>query len=89
MTPTDFYGILLPICMRYQGSITGGYRSAKRNELVGGHPNSRHLLGLAFDVVLDNMSLAHDFADECRRQGMKALLEDIGEVNEHIHVQVP
>lgn len=34
-------------------SVTSWYRTEKRNKKVGGRPTSRHLKGLAVDVVYD------------------------------------
>jgi len=34
-------------------SITSWYRTEQRNKRVGGRPTSRHLKGLAVDVVYD------------------------------------
>ena len=38
--------------------INSGYRSKRLNALVGGVPNSRHLLGKAADIHCDNMAYA-------------------------------
>lgn len=36
--------------------ITSGYRCPSRNRVVGGVPNSQHVLGLAADVVVDGLT---------------------------------
>ena len=59
MTPVDLFLLLMSLALRYPLSLSGGGRTKKRNKLVGGHPNSRHLLWLAWDVVLDDMSPAN------------------------------
>jgi hypothetical protein len=45
------------ICSRHGGSITGGPRTERRNEAVGGHENSWHLWrrgGLGVDIAFDD-----------------------------------
>ena len=42
-------------------SGTSGKRSVKRNAAVGGHPESKHLYGLAADYVSDNGAYAKAF----------------------------
>jgi hypothetical protein len=44
---------VLTVCFRFRGSVTSWCRSKERNALVGGHPASQHLDGLAMDVVYD------------------------------------
>lgn len=46
----DFWVKVNECCLLYGGSITSGIRSSARNHAVGGHPQSRHLLGLAADI---------------------------------------
>lgn len=68
-----------PVFMRHLGTlrkhfdapiiISSGYRCAKRNEEVGGKPDSAHLLGLAVDIRIEGaearrllgLAIAHDF----------------------------
>ena len=45
-----FWPIVNEGAMRFGGSVVSGIRSEERNEMVGGHPESRHVLGLAADV---------------------------------------
>lgn len=83
MTHAEFYVLVVILCQRFHGTMTSGVRSWKRNSAVGGHPNSRHLLGLAIDVVLDEKGLNGQlFMSECERQGLVCLDED-----DHFHVQ--
>lgn len=97
MTPQEFHQILDPIIVRYDGSVTSARRSIARNASVGGSNNSRHLLDMAKDVVLDNptetmmirengqdtvYSMIDAFIKECRRQGLIAI-----DYETYIHVQ--
>lgn len=49
----DFAYSVKLICWHFNGSEVSGSRSEIRNARVSGHPRSRHLLGLAADVVFD------------------------------------
>lgn len=40
-------------CADAKASVTSWYRTERRNKRVGGRPTSRHLKGLAADVVYD------------------------------------
>jgi hypothetical protein len=99
MSPQEFRNIVEAIIIRYDGSETSGRRSITHNAKVGGSNNSRHLFGLAVDVVLDNpeesimirigqkdtvYSMVDAFIAECERQGLRAFDEKT-----HIHVQTP
>lgn len=50
--------ILVDLCLLGGGSLTGGPRTLDRNELVGGHKESRHLFqfghGMAADLMFDS-----------------------------------
>jgi uncharacterized phosphosugar-binding protein len=83
MNPTEFADIVRPIISRFNGSVTSGLRSVKRNEDVGGKEESRHLYDTAKDVVLDNSDDNDAFIKECKRQGLWAQLSNDGA----IHVQ--
>ncbi len=41
------------VCLTYHGSVTSWWRSVARNMAKGGVENSKHLYGLAVDVVYD------------------------------------
>ena len=84
MTPAEFADIMRPIAMHYGASVTSGLRSRKHYEKVGGHPESRHLLDLAKDYILDNSDDNEAFMAECHRHGLKAIPSNNGA----IHVQV-
>jgi hypothetical protein len=93
MSPQEFHNLIDPIIVRYDGSVTSGRRSISHNARVGGSNNSRHLLNMAVDVVLDDpkdsimiknvvYSMVEAFINECKRQGLIAINE-----GDHIHVQ--
>jgi len=82
MSAIEFLQLILTLKVRYKFSVTSWIRSPKRNRAKGGSSNSRHLLGLAVDVVLDNKSDKYQFKKECTRLGLKWLDE-----GDHIHVQ--
>ena len=44
---------IIGYCADARASVTSWYRTALHNAKVGGRPNSRHLRGLAADVVYD------------------------------------
>ncbi len=66
-------------------SETSGKRSVERNESVGGHPDSKHVLGMARDFVSDQrgMEAAQRAAN---RLGLWTLLHDVGS-GSHLHTQ--
>lgn len=51
MTLADFAEAAATYCFETGGSVTSWVRSPARNVAVGGHKRSRHLVGLAVDVV--------------------------------------
>ena len=71
------------LCLVFEGSVTSGRRTQKRNKLVGGVEHSLHLVGLAADIVLDEPSKHGELLEACGRLGLRAIDE-----GDHIHVQV-
>lgn len=69
------------LCMAYGGSVTSWIRTPSRNKLVGGAVNSRHKLGLAMDVVLDDPLNNQLFILAAQDMGLWTLDE-----GDHIHV---
>jgi hypothetical protein len=65
-------------------SITSWIRSKKRNAQIGGVIDSRHLLGLAVDCVLDDGMEKPEFIKHCVNLGLQPIEE-----GDHIHVQEP
>ena len=82
MTTTEFLSLITTLRNRYPFSVTSWLRTPKRNKEVGGVANSRHLLGLAVDTVLDAEGDKPAFIADVGRLGLKALDE-----GDHIHVQ--
>lgn len=68
---------------RFLFSVTSWGRTPKRNKLVGGKENSKHLSLLAVDVVLDDPSFKDAFIEAARSSDLKCIDE-----GDHIHVQV-
>jgi uncharacterized protein YcbK (DUF882 family) len=54
MTVGDFCERVNDGCQRFGGSVISWTRSPARNASIDGHPKSRHLKGLACDIVFDN-----------------------------------
>lgn len=75
---------ILSLAVKYPLSVSSWIRSPVRNVMVGGHERSLHLLGLAVDIVLDDMGRTKDFIRDCHRIGLIAVDE-----KDHIHVQIP
>lgn len=84
MHVSDFLMTVYPLITRFNGSVTSWYRTVKHNAQVGGDPNSRHLYGLAIDVVLDNDIDKERFISECRKRFGLAAVDE----GDHVHVQV-
>lgn len=82
-TNVKFVQALENLRAAYEFSVTSWYRSKKHNAKVGGHPASKHLIGLGVDVVLDDPRLTGQFMGAARMQNLLALDE-----KDHIHVQV-
>lgn len=84
MTPGRMYDILLGYALQYPFSVTSGHRTLKRNETVGGSAGSRHLRGMAFDIVFDDGVAAL----ACRHAMRTDHPEwDVVEEDDHTHVE--
>lgn len=80
----DFPAKVLYLATAFNLSITSWIRSRKRNDAVGGVSDSRHLVGLAVDVVLDAGESREGFLRECKALGLQVIDE-----KDHLHVQEP
>lgn len=63
-------------------SETSGRRTQKRNSQVGGGDQSRHLCGMARDLVPDDWTEAPAIIKAAKKLGLDAVLE-----NDHIHIE--
>lgn len=85
MTPLEFHQHLIALSTRFHFRVTSYYRSVAANNLehIKGHHNSRHMLWLAADIILDDATDAVPLVIECKRMGLSAFNE-----GDHIHIQV-
>lgn len=78
----EFARHLHDYCLAYSASVTSWIRTPDHNIRVGGVPNSRHLLGVAADVIYDG-SPPGDQADAMlARRGLQRIRE-----GDHDHIQ--
>lgn len=82
MSLSDFYVLIFALCRIFGGSTTSGIRSIKRNILVGGVPDSKHLTGFGVDIVLDDPKKRVAFIAAVEAVGLRAIDE-----GDHMHVQ--
>lgn len=64
--------------------FTSGWRSEKQNERVGGHPRSRHLAGVAVDVVVGAEGKPH-LLQSARHLGATEIIDE----GDHVHLAWP
>lgn len=76
---------------QYLGSlhVNSGFRCQALNDIVGGRPNSRHMLGLAADVVPVTMDLHEAFERASRLMlgPLSSIDQIIIECNRWLHIQ--
>lgn len=77
-----FSTLVWTLCTIYPASVTSWIRSPKRNKLVGGLPTSRHLLGMAADLVPDDHRDLPKIADAARALGLDVVVK-----KDHIHIE--
>jgi len=68
----------------YDFSVTSWWRSKKHNTAVGGVPTSRHLVGLAVDIVLDKADDISALKQTASEIGLQVIDE-----TDHLHIQEP
>jgi uncharacterized protein YcbK (DUF882 family) len=81
-----FWDLVNTLCDEYSGSVTSGYRSARRNHFVGGALNSRHLKGFAADLVLDDWTKKTACIRTAESLGLRVI--DETEKRNHLHIDV-
>ncbi len=77
-----FLAIIAGLCAKHSASVTSWIRTPKRNTRAGGRPDSRHLLGMACDVVPDDWRSGPAIMNEARALGLDAVNE-----GDHIHIE--
>lgn len=82
LDPAGFLVLMLSLSMRYRFSVTSWIRTPDRNQAVGGHPDSFHMVGMAVDIVFDRPEDMEKFLEKASRYGLRAIDE-----KDHVHVQ--
>ena len=72
------------LALLFDLSVTSWIRSRRRNAALAGVVDSRHLLGLAVDIVLDDTSVVDQFQKHAANLGLQVIIE-----SDHLHVQEP
>lgn len=72
------------LALAFDLSVTSWIRSRQRNAAVGGVADSRHLIGLAVDIVLDDPGAREHFIQTAKTVGLQVIDE-----GDHLHVQEP
>lgn len=67
-------------------SATSGKRSPERNAAVGGHPESKHVLGMARDYAAPTVAGLKNASHYAHALGLWFKVHDVGS-GEHLHVQ--
>lgn len=75
--------VLLRIMLNKPIYITSGYRCKKENERVKGYRTSYHMLGMAADIKVKDISIK-ELADIAKDIGFKG----IGEYKKHLHLDI-
>lgn len=80
----EFARHVLAYCLHFSASVTSWIRTMERNGQVGGAANSRHLEGLAVDVVYDGAAPGPEADTDLRARGLLRIRE-----GDHDHIMVP
>lgn len=84
MTVGTFWELVNEGCSLFGGSVISGRRSKQRNQQVGGHPRSRHLHGLAADIVFDHSVQTWRAFAWLKRKGLHGYVKPSGR---SLHIQ--
>lgn len=79
----EFSNLVALVVLFASGSVVSWLRSWKRNQEVGGHESSLHLVGLAVDIVFDDDVEKKAGMQMAERLGLLAIDE-----GDHVHIQV-
>lgn len=80
----EFARHVVRYCLIFSGSVTSWMRSPEHNARVGGVPTSRHLDGLAVDIVYEGARPGAEADRELASRGLIRIVE-----GDHDHVMVP
>jgi uncharacterized protein YcbK (DUF882 family) len=73
---------VMPVVQEYKCSVTSYFRTPTRNAIVGGEPDSKHLISQAIDCVLDHDADLTAFTEAIENLGYQVVVYPT-----HIHVQ--
>lgn len=82
MNVACFAFLVYTLCTMYSASVTSWIRTPARNAKVGGGINSRHLLGMGCDCVLDDRANTAAFTAAARAIGLQ-----VADEGDHIHIE--
>jgi len=79
---SNFYWAAVGGARGFSGlTVSSWFRTPEKNRIEGGAPESQHLFGLAWDLVVPRASIPH-LVQHMRGQGLVAVQE-----RDHVHVQ--
>lgn len=83
LTYLDFCKCVFALCTTYHCSVVSWFRTEERNTLKGGGPRSRHLFGLAADLIPDDPERIDEIIGAARAMGLDALFH-----KGHVHIEL-